>query len=179
MRVTQASQQTQFLANLTTLESNISTTENEMSSGDAYTTPSQDPAAAGQVDNYQQVLAQSKQFTSNANSVESSLNTEDTALTNVTQQLQSLRDLALQAASGTESNQNLSSIATQAQQIQNYAAVAGQHPGRQRQLYFCRLRIANAGVHVDVDRRRLFRRSGNAPGAGRDGPNGRGRRQRR
>jgi flagellar hook-associated protein 3 FlgL len=119
MRVTQASQQTQFLANLDTLESNISTTQNEISTGDAYTSPAQDPAAAGQVDNYQQVLAQSQQFTTNANSAQTSLNTEDTALTNVTSQLQSLRDLALEAESGTESNQNLSSIATQMQQIQN------------------------------------------------------------
>jgi flagellar hook-associated protein 3 FlgL len=119
MRVTQASQQTQFLANLDTLESNISTTQNEISTGDAYTTPSQDPAAAGLVDNYQQVLAQSQQFTANANSAQTDLNTEDTALTNVTSQLQSLRDLALEAESGTVSNQNLSSIATQMQQIQN------------------------------------------------------------
>jgi flagellar hook-associated protein 3 FlgL len=119
MRVTQASEQTQFLANLDSLESNISTTQNQISTGDAYTTPSQDPAAAGLVDNYQQVLAQSQQFTSNANSAQTDLNTEDTALTNVTSQLQSLRDLALQAESGTVSNQNLSSIATQMQQIQN------------------------------------------------------------
>jgi flagellar hook-associated protein 3 FlgL len=101
------------------LESNISTTQNEISTGDAYTTPSQDPAAAGLVDNYQQVLAQSQQFTANANSAQTDLNTEDTALTNVTSQLQSLRDLALQAESGTVSNQNLGSIATQMQQIQN------------------------------------------------------------
>ena len=119
MRVTQASQQTQFLANLETLESNISTTQNQLSTGDAYTTPAQNPAAAGLVDNYQQVLAQSQQFTANANSAQTDLNTEDTALTNVTSQLQSLRDLALQAESGTVSNQNLSSIATQMQQIQN------------------------------------------------------------
>jgi flagellar hook-associated protein 3 FlgL len=119
MRVTQASQQTQFLANLETLESNISTTQNELSTGDAYTTPSQNPTAAGLVDNYQQVLAQSKQFTANANSAQTDLNTEDTALSNVTSQLQSLRDLALQAESGTVSNQNLGSIATQMQQIQN------------------------------------------------------------
>lgn len=118
MRVTQASQQTQFLANLDALESNISTTQNELATGLAYTTPSQDPYAAGQVDNYQMVLAQSEQYTSNANSAQTSLNTEDTALTSVTSQLQSLRDLALQAESGTESNANLSAIATQMQQIQ-------------------------------------------------------------
>jgi flagellar hook-associated protein 3 FlgL len=118
MRVTQSSEQTQFLTQLDTLESNIATTQNQISSGDTYTLPSQDPAAAGAVDNFQQVLAQSQQYSSNANTAQSSLNTEDTALTQVQTQLQSLRDLALQANSGTASSQNLAAIATQAQQIQ-------------------------------------------------------------
>ena len=118
MRVTQASDQTQFLSALDTLESNLAQTQNQISSGLAYTLPSQDPSAAGTVDNYQQVLAQSQQYTANANSAQTGLNTEDTALTQMTSQLQSLRDLALQANSGTASTQNLAAIATQAQQIQ-------------------------------------------------------------
>jgi flagellar hook-associated protein 3 FlgL len=118
MRVTQASHQTQFLSALDTLEANIAQTQNQLSTGLAFTTPSQDPSAAGQVDNFQQVLAQSQQYTANANAAQTSLNIEDTALTQVQTQLQSLRDLALQANSGTVSNQNLSAIATQAQQIQ-------------------------------------------------------------
>jgi flagellar hook-associated protein 3 FlgL len=119
MRVTQASEQTQFLSALNTLESNISQTQNDVSSGLAYTTPAQDPSAAGTVDNYDAALAQSQQYTANANSAQTALNTEGTALSQVTTQLQSLRDLALQANSGTESTQDLSAIATQAQQIQN------------------------------------------------------------
>lgn len=119
MRVTQSSEQTQFLSALDTLESNISQTQNQVSSGLAYTTPAQDPAAAGIVDNYDQALAQSQQYTANANSAQTALNTEDTALTQVQTQLQSLRDLALQANSGTVSSQNLSAIATQVQQIQS------------------------------------------------------------
>lgn len=118
MRVTQASEQAQFLAQLDTLESNISVTQNEISSGDAYTEPSQDPTAAGEVDNYDQVLAQSQQYSTNATAAQGDLNSEGTALTQVTSQLQSLRDLALEANSGTESTQNLSAIATQVQQIQ-------------------------------------------------------------
>ena len=77
------------------LESNISTTQNQISSGLAFTTAAQNPAAAGKVDNYNQVLAQSQQYTANANAAQTGLNTEDTALTQVTTQLQSLRDLAL------------------------------------------------------------------------------------
>jgi flagellar hook-associated protein 3 FlgL len=118
MRVTQASNQTQFLSTLDTLEANISQTQNQISTGLSYTLPSQNPTAAGTVDNFQQVLAQSQQYTANANSAQSGLNTEDTALSQVQTQLQSLRDIALQANSGTASNQNLSAIATQAQQIQ-------------------------------------------------------------
>ena len=118
MRVTQASDQTQFLSTLDTLESNIAQTQNQVSTGLAFTTPSQNPSAAGEVDNFQQVLAQSQQYTANANAAQTGLNTEDTALTQVQTQLQSLRDLALEANSGTASNQNLGAIATQAQQIQ-------------------------------------------------------------
>jgi flagellar hook-associated protein 3 FlgL len=64
-------------------------------------------------------LAQSQQYETNANSAKTNLSTEDTALTSVQTQLQSLRDLALEATSGTESSANLSAIATQATQIQN------------------------------------------------------------
>jgi flagellar hook-associated protein 3 FlgL len=118
MRVTQGFEQAQFIAQIDALESNISVTQNQISSGLAFTTPAQDPAGAGEVDGYNQILAQSEQYTANANAAQTSLNTEGSALTQVTSQLQSLRDLALQANSGTESSQNLSALATQAQQIE-------------------------------------------------------------
>src|ERR1700722_18673326 len=46
------------------------------------------------------------------------MNIEDNALTQVQSQLQSLRDLALEANNATESGANLNAIATQVQQIQ-------------------------------------------------------------
>ncbi len=119
MRVTQNLEQTQFLASLNSLESSIATTQNDVSTGLAYTTPAQDPAAAGTVDNLNQVLSQSQQYTKNANSAQSSLNTESNALTQVENQLQSLYSLALEANSGTQSSQDLGAIAAQASQIQN------------------------------------------------------------
>ncbi len=119
MRVTQASQQTQFLATIDALESNISETQNQVSSNLSFTTPAENPTAAGAVANYNQALSQSQQYSSNANAAQTSLNTEDSTLTQIQNQLQSLRNLALEANSGTESTQNLSAIATQAQQIQS------------------------------------------------------------
>lgn len=119
MRITQGLEQAQFLTSLNQLESGISQTQNEISSGLSFTTASQNPVGAGLVSNYNQALAQSQQYDSNANSAQSDLNTEDTTLTQVQSQLQTLRDLALQANSGTVSAQNLTAIAAQAGQIQN------------------------------------------------------------
>jgi flagellar hook-associated protein 3 FlgL len=119
MRVTQALEQSQFLASLNTLESNLTGTQNQISSGLQFTTASQNPVAAGLVSGYNQALAQSQQYDTNSNSAQSSLHTEDTALTQVQNALQSLRDLALEANNSTESAQDRSAIATQAVQIQN------------------------------------------------------------
>src|ERR1700733_9055153 len=119
MRITQSLNQTQFLSALDSIESNLSQTQNQVSSGLAFTAPSQNPIAAGTVSNYDQVLAQSKQYTANGNSAQTGLQTEDTALTQLQNQLQSLRSLALEANSGTQTGEDLSAIAAQATQIQN------------------------------------------------------------
>jgi flagellar hook-associated protein 3 FlgL len=119
MRVTQSLEQTQFLASINALESNINQTQNQLSSGLQFTTASQDPTAAGSVNNYDQALAQSEQYGTNATSAQTNLNTEDSALSQVQTQLQSLRDLALEANGGILTSSNLSAIATQAVQIQN------------------------------------------------------------
>jgi len=119
MRITDGLSQNQFLTSIQALESSLSQTQNEISSNQSFSTPSQNPIGAGEVNDYNQALAQSQQFDTNANSAKTNLTTEDTALTNLQSQLQSLRSLALEANSGTASNANLSSIATQVTQIQN------------------------------------------------------------
>jgi len=119
MRVTQSLNQTQFLAAINLLESGINQTSNQMASGLSFTTASQNPTAAGSVNNYKQALAQSQQYGTNATSAQTNLNTEDNALSQVQTQLQALRNLALEANSGVLTNSNLSAIATQAVQIQN------------------------------------------------------------
>jgi flagellar hook-associated protein 3 FlgL len=119
MRVTQNLIQTQFLSAIATLESNLSQTQNQISSNKSFTTASQNPTAAGAVNNYNQSLAQSQQYDTNANSAQTRLSTEDSALAQVQTQLQSLRDLALQANNSTLSSQDRTAIASQATQIQN------------------------------------------------------------
>ena len=119
MRVTQGLNQAQFLAALTQLESNLSQTHNQISTNLAFTTPSQNPVAAGSVNNYDQALAQSQQYDANAGSAQTRLSTEDSALAQVQTALQSLRDLALQANNSSISSDGRAAIASQATQIQN------------------------------------------------------------
>ena len=119
MRVTQTISQTQFLTTINALESSINGTQNQITSGKQFTTASQNPTAAGSVNNYTQALAQSEQYGTNANSASTNLNTESNALTQVTNQLQTLRDLALEANNGVLTSSDRASIATQAVQIQN------------------------------------------------------------
>jgi flagellar hook-associated protein 3 FlgL len=118
MRVTQTLNQLQFVAAIDTLQSNLSQTQNQISTNLSFTTPSQNPVAAGAVNGYNQALAQSKQYDTNANSAQTRLSTEDNALSQVQNALQSLRTLALQANSGTVSTQDRTAIAAQATQIQ-------------------------------------------------------------
>jgi flagellar hook-associated protein 3 FlgL len=118
MRVTQALNQAQFLAEIHTLESNLSQTQSQITSNQSFTTASQNPTAAGSVNNYNQALAQSQQYVTNSNSAQTRLSTEDSTLSQVQTQLQSLRDLALQANNSSLSAQDRSAIATQASQIQ-------------------------------------------------------------
>ena len=119
MRITQSLNQAQFLAAIQTLESGINQTQNQMSSGKQFTTASQNPTAAGSVNDYTQALAQSQQYGTNASSAQTNLNTDDNALTQLQNQLQSLRGLALEAGNGALSNTDRTAIATQAVQIQN------------------------------------------------------------
>jgi len=119
LRITQSLNQAQFLAAIQSLESGINQTQNQMSSGKQFTTASQNPTAAGSVNDYTQTLAQSQQYGTNASSAQTNLNTEDNALTQLQNQLQSLRGLALEAGNGALSNTDRTAIATQAVQIQN------------------------------------------------------------
>jgi flagellar hook-associated protein 3 FlgL len=119
MRITQGTGQLQFVTAIQALEEAINQSQSNITSNQAFTTAGQNPIGAGAVNNYKQALSSSQQFASNASSAQTNLQTEDNALSQVQNQLQSLRTLALQANSGTLTNDNRLGIASQVQQIQN------------------------------------------------------------
>ncbi len=119
MRVTNSFIQTQFLAAVSQLQANLAQTQNQVALGQSFTTPSQDPVAAGNVNNYNLALAQSQQFDRNANIAQNRLGLEDNALSQYQSALQSIRDLALQANNSSQTDENRSAIAAQVQQIRD------------------------------------------------------------
>ena len=119
MRITNTYIQTQFLAAESTLQTNLAQTQNQISLGQSFTSPSQNPIAAGSVNNYNAALAQSQQYDRNANIAKNQLGLEDNALSQVQSALQSIRDLALQANNSSQTDQNRSAIATQVQSIRD------------------------------------------------------------
>jgi flagellar hook-associated protein 3 FlgL len=119
MRVTQSLNQSQFLTALNQIESRLSQTQNQITTNLNFTTAAQNPVAAGLVNNYNQTLTQSTQYDTNGNSAHTNLAIEDSALSQVQTQLQSLRDLALQANNGSLSPDARSAIAAQVVQIQS------------------------------------------------------------
>ena len=136
MRVTETLNQIQFLASIGTLQSNLSQTQNQISSNQSFSTAAQNPTAAGAVNNYNQALAQSQQYDTNSNSAQTRLSTEDNALSQVQTQLQSLRDLALEANNSSLSTQDRAAIATQATQIQaSLVALANTQDGNGEYLF--------------------------------------------
>jgi flagellar hook-associated protein 3 FlgL len=136
MRVTSSLNQSQFLAAIESLQSNLSQTQNQITSGLSFTTASQDPTAAGAVNNYNQALAQSQQYVTNSSAAQTRLSTEDSTLSQVQTELQSLRDLALEANNSTLSSSDRSSIATQATQIQaSLATLANTQDGNGEYLF--------------------------------------------
>src|SRR6266550_4172420 len=62
MRVTQNLNQLNFITAMTTLEANLSQTQNQIATNLSFTTPSQNPVAAGAVNNYTKALSQTQPF---------------------------------------------------------------------------------------------------------------------
>jgi flagellar hook-associated protein 3 FlgL len=94
-------------------------TQQQMSSGRRVVTPADDPVAAAQALQITQTNAVNDQYKANRNVAGSQLSETDGALDQVTNLLQSIRDLAVSAGNGTASDSDRATIATQ---IQAYVA---------------------------------------------------------
>jgi|SRR5580658_4670961 flagellar hook-associated protein 3 FlgL len=111
--------QTNALAEMEALETAMTQTQTELSTGSKLPNAAADPAATEQVNQLNMTLAASQQYVSNGTAATANLQLEQSALTSATNALQSARDLAVEANNGALSATDRQDIATQLQQLQN------------------------------------------------------------
>ncbi len=107
----------QSLASILNDQARLSHTQQQLASGQKLLAPSDDPAAAAQIQGLDTAIAATDQFQRNADAATAQLNVENGALTSVVNGLQRAHDLAVQGLNGTQSAQTRQGIATEVQQI--------------------------------------------------------------
>jgi flagellar hook-associated protein 3 FlgL len=110
--------QTNALAQMEALETALTQTQTELSSGSKLPNAAANPGAMSQVNQLNTQLSASQQYVSNSNTLTANLQLEQGALTNATTALQSARDLAIEGNNSAMSVQDRQDIATQLQQLE-------------------------------------------------------------
>jgi flagellar hook-associated protein 3 FlgL len=116
MRISTSYLSQAFIATLEQQQTNLASTQQQISTGLKFTQASQDPSAASQSLDISATLAQLNQYSTNANLAQTRLSIEDTTLGSATNLLQSVRTLAVEAANATQTPETRASIATNIQQ---------------------------------------------------------------
>lgn len=127
MRVTPGLIQQQVLTDLQGQETRLLQLQEQLASGQRVNQPSDDPVAAGQALNAMTVIQQNNQYTSNINSVGPQLGETSTVLGNVMNTIQRANELALQGATGTNSQDQLDALATEVNQLLEGVVVSANH----------------------------------------------------
>ncbi len=119
MRISTAAFNQQTIDLINDKTADLAVTQAQLSSGLRINSPADDPVAAVHILQLNQALAQSTQFGKNADAANARLSNSDQALSNVTDLLQRVRDLAVQANSGSNDATSRAAIATELDQDVN------------------------------------------------------------
>jgi flagellar hook-associated protein 3 FlgL len=117
MRISTIGYQTDALTQMEDLQAALAQTQNQLGSGKQIRSAADDPAGMAQVNQLNAQLSASQQYVTNGNVASTNLKLEEQGLTDATSIVQSARDLALQANSGSVSASQRADIATQLQQM--------------------------------------------------------------
>lgn len=99
-------------------QSALSSTQNQLSTGLSINSPADNPVGEVELLQLNNTNAQYQQYVSNGQSANANLTLEQSALSSATSTLQSIRDLVVQANTGSNNSADLSAIATQIQQLE-------------------------------------------------------------
>ncbi len=117
-------------------QAQVSKTQLQMSSGKNVATPSDNPTAAVQILQLQHSIDLTNTYQTNIGYAQASLTAEESALSNSNDLMQRVRELAVQANSGTMSNADLQSIAQEVtQDLNGLLALANTQDGSGNYLF--------------------------------------------
>jgi flagellar hook-associated protein 3 FlgL len=117
IRITQNQATIGYSGNLQSIYAQLSKSNQQLSDGKRITKPSDDPFGTGQTINYDAQLSDVHQFQTNVSNAQGFLSSADAALDSATQALQRIKQLALTAANGTLSSQDLQNTASEMTQL--------------------------------------------------------------
>jgi flagellar hook-associated protein 3 FlgL len=110
--------ETNALAQMESLETELNQTQSELSTGLSLQNAADNPSAMAQVNDLNEQLSASQQYVSNGNAATANLDLEQSALTSATNALQSARDLAVEGNNASLSLTDRQDLATQLEQLQ-------------------------------------------------------------
>ena len=119
MRVTQSMLSHNALRNLSSSYSKLQTLNNQINSGKKFTKPSDDPVAAMNAMGYRTDLNNIQQYQDNIATVQNWTDSTDDALQGVSNILQKIRELTVQASNGTYEGSQRSYIADEIEQLKD------------------------------------------------------------
>lgn len=127
---------TNALDSMEALQAEISTTQEQLSTGKSMQTAADNPTGMAQVNQFNMELSASQQYVTNGNLANGNLNLENQALTDASNLLQSARDLALQGNNASLSATQRQDIATQLdQQLQQLVDIGNRTDGNGNYLF--------------------------------------------
>ncbi|WP_127476408.1 flagellar hook-associated protein FlgL [Sulfurivermis fontis] len=116
MRISSRFFQTMGVNSILDQQVKLSKTQNQLASGKRILTPSDDPVATSQLMQLRQTENTVKQYQANADAAVNRLSTEEGVLDSVTTLLQRVRELSIQAANATQTNDTRRFIASEVRQ---------------------------------------------------------------
>ena len=106
------------------LQSDLAKTQNDLATGKKLHSAADDPAAMSQVNQLNVALSASQQYVTNGNTVSANLTLEEQAMSDATNTMQSIRDLAVQGNDASLTDAQRKDIATQmSQELQDLVSI--------------------------------------------------------
>src|SRR5687767_10472080 len=136
MRISTSALHQQAIQNILLNQARLAQTQNQLALGTKLLSASADPAAWSRAEGLDAGLAQVERYRSNASAAQTRLGLEENALVNVTESLNRIRELALQANSGIHTADNRHVIANEMRaQLDALLAAANSDDGQGRFLF--------------------------------------------